>query len=361
MCISGIYALTNEVINNTESVLSTSAVEIELKEYNQSNQPFDEDGKIVMPGDDISLVPVVNNLGIECYLRAKITYTVDGEIFNELDYISGNYSSWTKNGEYYYYDSIVNRNSSIELFNNVHIPDNLTNRHQGKPVILNIVVEAIQAKNFDGNWEGIPINKSVNRTYNINESGSSTIIYENNADQYIDIDDGFFDNLGSLLPGDSVSENVTILNSGDEEITYYLSIDTNDLSNEEKNLLNHINLVITDENGNRIVNSTLGSGKKHVLGTYDINEGQEQTITLELPKSLDNEFSKILTKVLWKFSLNEEPEEEPIEEPIPFPINPETGYFIHNWSIIVFIVSAIGFLVVLYLEKRENDKIEKIK
>lgn len=357
MCISGIYALTNEVINNTESLLSTSAVEIDLKEYNASNQPFTEDGKVVMPGEDISLVPIVDNLGIECYLRAKITYTVDGEILNEVDYIEGNYSSWTKKGEYYYYDSIVNRDSSIELFRKVHIPDNLTNRHQGKPIILNIVVDAIQAKNFDGNWEGIPINKSVNRTYNIDEAGSSTIIYENNADRYLHIDEGFFDNLGSLLPGDSVSENVTILNSGNNKITYYLSIDTEDLSNEEKNLLNHINLVIKDENGNSIANSTLGSADEYNLGTYNHGEGKVLTITLELPKNLDNEFSKILTKVLWKFSL----EEEQKEGPIPIPINPETGYFIHNWSIIVFIGSAIGFLVVLYLEKRENDKIEKLK
>ena len=56
-----------------------------------------------MPGDEINLVPRVNNLGIDCYIRAKITYTVDDQELPVTDYINGNYSSWTKDGDYYYY------------------------------------------------------------------------------------------------------------------------------------------------------------------------------------------------------------------------------------------------------------------
>ena len=67
MCISGIYSLADEM-NQTESGLSTSAVDNEIREYNQNNEPFLEDGKIVMPGDEIILIPRINNLGIECYL-----------------------------------------------------------------------------------------------------------------------------------------------------------------------------------------------------------------------------------------------------------------------------------------------------
>ena len=98
MSISGIYSLADEM-KDTESGLSTGAVDIEIQEYNQNDEPFLEDGKMVMPGDVISLVPRVHNLGIECYIRAKITYTIDQEVFNVLDYIEGNYSSWTKEGD----------------------------------------------------------------------------------------------------------------------------------------------------------------------------------------------------------------------------------------------------------------------
>ena len=79
MSVSGIYSLNRE-INVTETGISTGAVDIEIKEYNNT-QPFDEDGKSVMPGDEIVLIPRVNNLGVDCYLRAKIEYVIDGNVY----------------------------------------------------------------------------------------------------------------------------------------------------------------------------------------------------------------------------------------------------------------------------------------
>ena len=349
MCISGIYALNNE-INDTETTLSTSAVEIKLEEYNGSNEPFTEDGKIVMPGEEISLVPRVNNLGIECYLRTKITYTINNEEYNELDYIDGNYASWDKKDGYYYYGSTLGKEESVDLFNEISIPDNLTNEYQGKKVIVNILVEAIQAKNFDGNWEGIEIKESVNRTYDINSSGSSTVVYENNAQQHITLDDGFFDNLGGLLPGDSVSENVEILNSSKDKNKYYLRIDKEDLSDEERKLLENINLIIKTSNGTVLSTTNLADLEKLDLGTYESGKGDTLTLEVSLPKELDNEFSKILTKITWRFSL------ELIESAI---IIPETWDLKFDLSITVFLLSALGLLIVLILEKKEKDKIEK--
>ena len=78
MSVSGIYSLNRE-INVTETGISTGAVDIEIKEYNNT-QPFDEDGKSVMPGDEIVLIPRVNNLGVDCYLRAKIEFELETKI-----------------------------------------------------------------------------------------------------------------------------------------------------------------------------------------------------------------------------------------------------------------------------------------
>ena len=89
MCISGIYALSKE-LKDTETLLSTGAVEVELKEYDGNNEPISGEERLVLPGEEIDLVPRVNNLGIECYLRTKITYTINNEIYNVLDYIDGN-------------------------------------------------------------------------------------------------------------------------------------------------------------------------------------------------------------------------------------------------------------------------------
>ena len=348
MCISGIYALSSELSTN-ETTISTSAVEIELKEFNGSNEPFSEDGKVVMPGEEISLVPRVNNLGIECYLRMKITYTINNEEYSVLDYVSGNYSTWEYKDGYYYYGSTLKEEESIDLFNKISIPDNLSNSYQGKKVIIQFVVEAIQAKNFDGNWDGIEIKESVNRTIDINNPGSSTVIYENDADKHITLDDGYFDNLGSLLPGDSVSENVEILNSSKNENKYLLNIDYDDLSDEERKLLENINLVIKNSNGEVLNTSNLASKEDLDLGTYKPGEGDTLTIELSLPKELDNEYSKILTKVKWIFSL----------EILGSSEKPETGDLRFDLSITVFLLSAIGFLIVLFLERKESENIEK--
>lgn len=350
MCISGIYSLTDEM-NKTESGLSTSAVDIEIKEYNQNNEPFQDDGKVVMPGDEIILIPRVNNLGIECYLRAKITYTIRDESFNVEDYINGNYSSWTKSGEYYYYDGVFDKEASVDLFNKATIP-NLSNDYYGSIIVVHIVVEAIQAKNFDGNWEGIEIKESVDRTYDIDYDGESSVIYEDNVHRHITLDDHFFDNLGNLLPGDSISEEITILNSTYDKNEYFVAIDYDNLSDEEKALLRSIKLKIRNSNGEELVSSNLEDKTRHSLGIYRKGGGDRLTIELSLPTDIDNDYSKLFTKIMWRFSYD-------VISHGNLPPNPNTWDLKFDLSIALFIASAIGFLVVLFAWKINNDDIEK--
>ena len=350
MCISGIYSLTDEM-NKTESGLSTSAVDIEIKEYNQNNEPFQDDGKVVMPGDEIILIPRVNNLGIECYLRAKITYTIRDESFNVESYITGNYSSWTKNGEYYYYDGEFAKEATVDLFNKVTIP-NLSNDYYGSIVVVHIVVEAVQAKNFDGNWENVEIKESIDRTYDIDYDGESSIIYEDNVHRHITLDDHFFDNLGNLLPGDSISEEITILNSTYDKNEYFLAIDYENLSDEEKALLRSIKLKIRNSNGEELVSSNLEDKTRHSLGIYQKGGGDRLTIELSLPTDIDNDYSKLFTKIMWRFSYD-------VISHGNLPPNPNTWDLKFDLSIALFIASAIGFLVVLFAWKINSDDIEK--
>ncbi len=350
MTVSGIYAL-NEELNQTESGLSTGAVDIELKEYNSNDEPFDEDGKGVLPGEEIILIPRVNNLGIDCYIRTKITYTIDGTLFNELDYIEGNYASWNKDGDYYYYASVLGKGESIDLFNKLVIPNVDFDAYQGKNVIVNIVVDAIQAKNFDGNWEGIEIKKSIDRTYNIDYDGESSVIYEDDTQHHITLDNNYFENLGNLLPGDSESENITISNNSKNDNHYYLAIDYGDLSDEELKLLGKIKLLIKDSKGNILVDSNLKDKSKHSLGYYESGKGDTLSIEISLPLDSDNEYSKLLAKITWKYSyevINYHEES-----------TPQTGDLHFTLSIAVFLISALGFLIILFLGYRDTDDIEK--
>lgn len=350
MCISGIYSLSTD-LKEEDTTISTSAVEINLKEYDSNNNEFTNDGKVVMPGEEIAFTPRVNNLGVDCYLRIKITYTINNNKCNELDYIDGNYKSWNKENGYYYYNPIFNKNDSLDIFNKVVIPSNLPDAYQGKKVIISITVEAIQARNFDGNWNGITIKESVERSYDIDDGGSSTVIFTNNSQDHIDLDDHFFDNLGSLLPGDSINEEVKIVNRSGNKNDYYLSIEYNNLTQEEKNLLKNINLTIT-QNNKKIVSKDLLSFNKELLGTYNKNEKGNYLFTISLPKDLDNDFSRILTKIIWKFSLEVKEQEKKI-------INPQTWDLKFDLSMIIFLISALGLLIVIVLEKLEINNRKK--
>lgn len=353
MTISGIYALNAE-IKDDETSISTSAVEIDLKEYDNHNNEFSENGKTVMPGETISLVPRVHNLGIDCYLRTKITYTINNTKYNESTYIDGNYKTWNKNGEYYYYNSIFTKNEDLDIFNEVNIPRNLPTNYQGKKVIVNIVVEAIQARNFDGDWSKVTIKESINKSYDMDDTGSSTIIYDNDVDKHITLDDGFFDNLGNLLPGDNKNEKVIVLNKSKTKNDYYLTIKLNNLTKEEKKLLNSINITIKSKNKTIVKNNILNFGSKKFT-TLKPNEKDELTFTVSLPKDLDNSYSKILTKITWKFSYIESKKEKKNFIPI---INPNTGDFKFSLSMIMFVLSAIGmFIVIILLKKEDNKKI----
>lgn len=349
MLISGIYSLGDE-IKKTESGLSTGAVDIEIKEYNKNNQPFNGDGRNVMPGDEIILIPRINNLGLDCYLRVKIEYTINNEIFSVSDYIEGNYSSWTKKGDYYYLDQILSKKDSIDIFDKITIP-NLSDEYYDKKVKINIIAEAVQAKNFDGNWKDVVIQSSVVRAYDIDYEGESSIIYEDSTNHHISLDDKFFDKLGNMLPGDKQSETFSILNSSDSKNGYYLSIDYNNLSSEEQALLRRATLLIKKQDGQILATSNLADKHVYILGIYSSGEGDIFTVEISLPKDIDNNFSKSFAKITWIFSSDVKERREKI--------NPQTWDFSFDVSITAFLISTIGFIVVLFLGKKETDSIEK--
>ena len=69
-----------------------------------------------------------------------------------------------------------------------------------------------------------------------------------------------------------------------------------------------------------------------------------------LPNDIDNGYSKLFTKIMWRFSY------EVVEKYVP--VNPKTWDLQFDLSIAVFILSTIGFLVVLVLGKRNTENIE---
>ena len=137
-------------------------------------------------------------------------------------------------GDYYYYKSIVNTGEIIEIFNNIKIPKDLSEKYNGKNIIVSVFADAIQSDNFVPNytledpWYNIKIEKSVENTYGINvkdEDYSIELKFENDAEKYIEISKDFFRSLNKMVPGDTVEENVKIINRTDKETEYFYGIE----------------------------------------------------------------------------------------------------------------------------------------
>lgn len=87
MTISGIYALTNNIIVTSGNILTTDSVNIDLKEYlvdtSQKENLYNGENITVYPGSEISIIPKITNLGSRCYVRAKFDFKVDEELIED--------------------------------------------------------------------------------------------------------------------------------------------------------------------------------------------------------------------------------------------------------------------------------------
>ena len=85
--LSGIYALTNNIIVTSGNVLTTDSVDIDLKEYlvdtSHNENLYNGENITVYPGSEISIIPKIINLGSRCYVRAKFDFKVDKDLIED--------------------------------------------------------------------------------------------------------------------------------------------------------------------------------------------------------------------------------------------------------------------------------------
>ena len=311
-----------------------------------------------MPGDNISLIPKINNLGIDCYIRFKINIEVDNDIMNVSESIKNISSDFEYVNGYYYYKKILKSDETINLFSNVEIPKNLSLKYQEKTMKLNVVVDAIQSKKFipnylsDDPWNSITIDECIDDTFTIDGKASSQhveISYENDSSKYLEIPDNFFENIDSLVPGDSIETYVDINNKSKKDVEYILNIESDKyLDDIQKELLNKFNLKITNSNGNIIYDGKVENDLSISLGKYTPNKSDKLKFNLLLSNELNNDYSLINFNLKWNFKLKYEENNVEVDNPI-------TGDFI-IFNIMIFVISAIGLLVfvIFYKERRDN-------
>ncbi len=373
MCISGIYAFTNTQILNVKNEINTGAIKIELKEFtikNGQELAYTDSETQVLPGQIISLIPRVSNIGDSSYVRAKLLYTSEDDSMIQIsdDNVEGMEESWVKKGDYWYYKNIVNPGESIDIFKSLRIPTDVPNEFQGKSINMNIIAEAVQANNFNPDfnssspWNDLEV-ASSNTTYQadmVQINSNAIVEYENSANLYLDVPENFFSKLGHILPGDSISETVSINNKKETNIEYFVSTEKLDgVSENGLELLEKLKLKIISGNG-VIYEGKLVDLDNVSLGTYTPKSESNFEFIITVPSELGNEYANIYSAIKWNFSVSEgekEPEKAPEKKPEePKPESPQTGDTKFMIAIIVFVVSAIGLIIVLVLEKKRKKK-----
>lgn len=332
-----VYAMKSvDVVNE----FATGIVDIELEEYQKNENNVEEpwkDKSDILPGQNISKIPRIQNDGNDCYVRVKITYRDTEEINDEC--LFGMSEDWIKADDgYYYYTKVLPHGEDVDVFQGLIIPEDFSQDNEGKSFYIDIDADAIQSKNFTPDfqaaapWGSVEILECEKEgmydvsTFKESDSRSFQISYEGEVKGLMRNHDDFFENFPYLMPGDKFSDSAELVNNGNHDVKIYFRSEALD----DSELLDKIKLKITTRIGG--VTKVIYEGP---LRAEDLSETIELGIIpkgktayfdfeIEVPAYLNNKYTILDSYVRWIFSTKPiikpstdpgEPDKEPETEP----------------------------------------------
>lgn len=298
---------TTEVTNN----ISMGDINISINEFEHDgngNEVSYKDGKMVVPGQKIDKIIRINNNANKAWVRAKLSYS-DWNGFKGLsdDDVELASDSWIKRGDYYYCITPVDKDKYVDLIKAVNIPSDWKEDRSNGIFQIFTSVDAVQTANFtpdfgaEDPWFGTIIEECVHTTQNVKTESTDkpfSVVFEGGSSGIVKVGDDFFSNWASLMPGDTVSDKVTIGNNYSRGVSIYFHNET--LADDA--LAKAVQLTI--RSGDKILYEGSLSGameKKVSLGYFSKGETGEITYTLSVPAELTNKYALANTKTKWVF------------------------------------------------------------
>lgn len=319
--ISGVYGYfsdTLQVVNH----ISVGDIKISVEEFEKKGTKevlYNNKGD-VLPGAVVSKIPRITNRALPCWVRARILYTNDRKELEGLDdtKLSGFSSKWIKRGEYYYYTSILKRKETVDLFQSVHIPTSWKKEHELQKLGLTIQAEAIQAANFTPDFSAMsPWGNQLIRQCIHEEDGAMTckkpqtklsVEFNGKAHKLLSVPGDFFTNLGTAMPGDVLTDTITVFNTTDSAAEILFRTSTEGRNSEQIAMLKDVKLTVAM--GNKILYSgtldSTGLARNKTLGILEAGQKGSMKFRLEIPAEWDNRMAQKKTDVTWIFTVNEE-------------------------------------------------------
>ena len=181
----------------------------------------------------------------------------------------------------------------------------------------------------------------------------SLVRYEGGAEEFVFLpgtafsESDLFDSYKMVMPGDVLTQRITVRNTSDNQVRIYLRAEKVDEQYED--FLSRINLQVSAADGqifDAAVSETGQLTENTLLGTFRKGGATDLVLTLTVPYDLSNDYMCMMGIVPWTFLV-----EEVVEEPE----TPQTGdeFDLAAWLMAAgMILAAIGY--VLFQMKRQK-------
>lgn len=316
-----VYAAFSDSIS-VENTIFTGDVQIGIKEYEIRNgkEILYSNPKEILPGDQISKIVRIQNHAKPCWIRASIRFQsnllkLDGLDESMLLNIGKN---WEKIGMYYYYTKTLDNKKSTDLFTGIAIPAAWTEAHSEQKLQMEIRVDAIQAANFQPDFQAMSpwgneaieqcVHETDGRVTCKREKIPLSIQFNGIAHKLLAVPDDFFSNFPQAMPGDLLMDDVEVSNTTEKEAEIFFQTKMKEQSLEQEKLLQKLKLTIT-LSGVVIYEGDLRAAALNdgiSLGKFLPGQKERLSFSIVVPKELNNGYALQNADVIWSFTVKED-------------------------------------------------------
>lgn len=330
-CVTAAQAAAPDVeksyLYEVTSQVHTGDVDVELNEYQKdasgAEVPYDDTApRQVLPGEKVDKIVKVRNLAQDAYVRLQVTYLDrDGcSAYLQDENLDIDEELWQKYGDWWYYRPAggqpLARSQEVTFMTGFQVDRNLGNEVEEGAFEISLTVQAVQAKNFtpryeeDGTdpWFGTPIQlcEHVDHSTRTPEQHTFMVEFAGGADGFVKTDQDFFSNWETMMPGDTLTGEVTVKSTYDGPVNLYF-YPRNREEDAGDGLLSALKLKLErlDTAGSPtevLFEGNLSAAAEPILlKTYQKGDTEKIRFTVTVPTWLQNGYANRSPKTTWVF------------------------------------------------------------
>ena len=181
---------------------------------------------------------------------------------------------------------------------------------------------------------------------------ASSVTYEGGAEKFVFLpgseysDTDLFENFKGVLPGDILTQRITVKNTADSQVRLYMRAEP--VEESHRDFLSRLNIQVSckdEEIFDAAASETAQLTENTLLGTFKRAGSTELVVTLTVPIDLGNEFMCTMGIVPWTFLVEEIPDDD----------TPHTGddFELSTWMIAAGMI-LLAIAAVLVQMKRQK-------